>query len=126
MLFLIVSACHLHEQALVNASADSTDDFYRNIRQRACGFIFLGTPHKGARLTIQGRLKSLFGFWKGSSTNFLEIIGPGSALNQELHISFMKYLQTGPGTENTVCVFEAVKESIWGMPVTHVSAMVLI
>ena len=124
--FLIVSACHLHEQALVNASADSADDFCRNIRERACGFIFLGTPHKGARLTVQGRLKSLFGFWRGSSTNLLEIIGPGSALNQELHNSFMKYLQTGPGTKNIVCVFEAVKESIWGMPITHVSAIFLI
>ena len=38
----------------------------------------------------------------------------------------MKYLQgNGPKTKNTVCVFEAVKQQVWRMPIIHVSAIVL-
>ena len=36
----------------------------------------------------------------------------------------MKYLQgDGPKTKSTVCVFEAVKQSFWRMPIRHVSAI---
>ena len=38
----------------------------------------------------------------------------------------MNYLQSdGPKTKNTVCVFEAVKQKVWRMPIIHVSAIVL-
>ena len=38
----------------------------------------------------------------------------------------MNYLRgDGPKTTNTVCVFEAVKQRVWRMPILHVSAIVL-
>lgn len=119
------SACHSHKKALVNAGADSADDFLCDVREKACGFIFLGTPHRGARLAVAGWIMSLFGYWRGSSTSLLEVIKPQSAMNESLHNDFMKYLQgDGPKTKNTVCVFEAVKELYWGMPIMNVSVMV--
>ena len=39
----------------------------------------------------------------------------------------MSYLQgDGPKTKSTVCVFEAVKQKVWRMPIISVSAIVLI
>lgn len=106
----------------MNASEDAADDFCRNIRQQTQGIIFLGTPHKGAQLTIVGKMVSLFGYWTGASTNLLAIVEPKSIINQGLHESFMKFLTTGCGTVNTVCVFEAERESLFGFPIMHVSA----
>jgi hypothetical protein len=106
----------------VIASGDAADDFCCNIRKHTRGFIFLGTPHRGAQLTIVGKMISLFGHWKGSSTSLLDIIEPKSIINQNLHESFMRFLRGGCGTENTICVFEAVKESLFGFPIIHVSA----
>lgn len=103
--------------ALVNAKEDTADD----IHQQTQGFIFLGTPHKGAQLTMFGKLISLFGYWKGSSTTLLEVIEPDSTVNENLHDSFMAFLSQDCGVTNTVCVFEAVKESFFGFPITHVS-----
>lgn len=38
----------------------------------------------------------------------------------------MSYLQgDGPKTKGTVCVFEAVKQKVWRMPIIHVGAIVL-
>ena len=38
----------------------------------------------------------------------------------------MSYLQgDGPKTKGTVCVFEAVKQKVWRMPIIQVSAIVL-
>jgi len=109
----------------VIASEDAADNFCRNIRQQTQGFIFLGTPHKGAQLTIIGELISLFRHWKGSSTSLLEIVKPKSIVNEGLHESFMRYLSGACGTTRTVCVFEAVKESLFGFPITHVSVSYL-
>lgn len=105
----------------MSACADTNDDFCRNIREHTLGFIFLGTPHKGARLTTVGKIISLLGYWKGSSASLLEITEPKSAVNRQLHDSFMKYLGGNCGAGNTVCVFEAVKESLFGIPIMHVS-----
>ena len=107
------------------ASGDAADDFCYNICKQTKGFIFLGTPHKGTKLTIIGKMISLFGHWKGSNTSLLEIVEPKSTVNQNLHESFMRVLRRGCGTENTVCVFEAVKESLFGFPIMHVSASYL-
>ena len=42
-----------------------------------------------------------------------------------MHSDFMGYLQSdGPGTNNTLCVYEAVKQRLWGMPIIHVGALV--
>lgn len=68
---------------------------------------------------------SIFSFWRGSSTNLLEVTKPQSSINQSMHEDFMSYLRgEGPKVDNTVCVFEAVKASLWGMPIIHVSAVV--
>jgi hypothetical protein len=93
-------------------------DFRCSIREQAHGFIFLGTPHKGARLTFVGLVISLLGFWGGSSTNMLEIMKPKSKDNQNLHERFIRFMKDHP--QETVCVFEAVPESIWGFPIFHV------
>ena len=38
----------------------------------------------------------------------------------------MSYLRgDGPKTKSTVCVFEAVKQKVWRMPIIHVSAIIL-
>src|SRR6266536_5856976 len=94
------------------------DDFRYSIREHSSGFIFLGTPHKCAQLTILGHFVSLFGYWLGSSTNLLDIIKRTSAFNEKLHRDFMMFLRHPPRT--TVCIFEACQERIWGMPLTHV------
>ncbi|KAK4957786.1 hypothetical protein LTR66_013240 [Elasticomyces elasticus] len=49
------------KQALVVANGDAGDDVGRGIVQQTQGFIFLGVPHKGARLTFPGMMLSLFG-----------------------------------------------------------------
>ena len=85
------------------------------------GFIFLGTPHKGSQLTIAGRILSLFGYFVGSSTHLLEVIQPNSTVNKELHLNFLRDYDI----KNVVCMFEAVRESIWGFPLMHVSTSVI-
>ncbi|KAF7511626.1 hypothetical protein GJ744_003789 [Endocarpon pusillum] len=65
---------------------------------------------------------SLFGHWKGASTSLLEIVEPKSIINQGLHESFMRFLRGGCEAANTVCVFEAERESLFGFPIMHVSA----
>ena len=57
----------------------------------------------------------------GSSTHLLEAIQPGSVVNRELHTSFIKYY----GIEHVVCGFEAMRESILGFPIMHVSTCIL-
>ena len=104
------------------ASVDAAGDFCCNVRQQTQGFIFLGTPHRGTQLTVVRKVISLLGHWNGSSTSLLEITEPKSIANQGLHVSFMRFLRGSCGTANTVCVFEAVKESLFGFPITHVGA----
>ena len=107
------------------ASGDAAVDFCHNIRQQTKGFIFLGTPHRGAQLTIVGKIISLFGHWKGASTGLLEIAEPKSIMNQGLHESFMRFLGGGSRAKDTVCVFETERESLFGFPIMHVSAYCL-
>ncbi|KAF6238464.1 hypothetical protein HO173_003431 [Letharia columbiana] len=104
------------KQALVNA--DPADNFGFNVRDKAYGFIFLGTPHKGASIAPAGRILSLFGSWKGSSTSLLEYLKPGSQINNGLHQAFLTYLDRK--IKRTVCVYEAVKQAFYRMPIIHV------
>ncbi|KAF8511826.1 hypothetical protein BU17DRAFT_96885 [Hysterangium stoloniferum] len=106
------------KQAMVNANLDLQ---HSNICKQALGFIFLGTPHKGAELAWGARFISLFGFWNGSSTTLLEALELGSPNNQTMHSQFVKFLVNGPYMPTyTLCVFEAVKESFCGMPFMQV------
>ncbi|EEP75507.1 predicted protein [Uncinocarpus reesii 1704] len=110
------------KQALVNARADDFGD-RNNICQQTRGLIFLGTPHKGANLTIAGRLLSLLGHWRGSDTSLLRVVERDSIINQDLHSDFMIFLREYCGLTNTVCIFEAVKESLYGFPIVQVSTL---
>ncbi|CAG8078910.1 unnamed protein product [Penicillium salamii] len=84
------------------------------------GFIFLGTPHKGSRLTPIGEIISLLGYWRGSDTSLLRIVRRGSEVNTQLHEQFKSFLRDTRMFERTVCVFETEKETIWGLSLTHV------
>ncbi|KAF8523952.1 hypothetical protein BU17DRAFT_85441 [Hysterangium stoloniferum] len=104
-------------KALLNASREEDN----NIRKLVQGFIFLGTPHKGARVTWIGKLISVFGFWNGSSTTLLEDLESGSPTNWKMHQEFTTFLtREGCGLTHTLCVFEAVQESFYGISITHV------
>jgi hypothetical protein len=95
-------------------------DFCYDITKQVKGFIFLGTPHKGSQLTAIGNMISLLGYWKGSSTSLLDIVKPGSQVNDKLHYDFTSWLRENGKINNTVCVFETVMETIFGFPITHV------
>ena len=69
---------------------------------------------------------TLIGFWKGSSTTLLDFTEPGSAVNKSVHQDFMTYLHSYNKIASTLCAFEAVKMSIWGMPIMNVSTVLLI
>jgi hypothetical protein len=103
----------------VNAGESERND-HEQIRRQTRGFIFLGTPHKGARLTILGKVLSLLAYWRGSSTSLLDILEPESRENKDLHESFMMFLRDQDRLKRTLSVFEAVKESIYGVPLMHV------
>ena len=106
---------------MVIAGEGSKDNSDYQVRENTKGFIFIGTPHKGAHLTMVGSMLAQFGYWCGSSTSLLRINTPESWLNQALHEAFMTYLRDGCGTKNTVCCFETVTESFLGFPTVRVS-----
>ncbi|KAI9855300.1 MAG: hypothetical protein M1813_009839 [Trichoglossum hirsutum] len=104
------------KQALEIAGARRDGDFRCNIHEQAKGFIFLGTPHKGTQLTVVGKMISLLSYWIGSNTDLLEAIQPKSVLNEKIHANFMSLHRK----KDMVCIFEAVRESFWGIPLMHV------
>ena len=105
------------DKAVVNASFRSAG-LGPNLLK---GFIFLGTPHKGSHLTSFGLMQSAFTYWMGSSTSLLEVVKPGSQVNKQLHDHFMSLLTgEGPGVQNTVCVFETLKEAVFSFPILTV------
>jgi hypothetical protein len=107
------------EKAVMNASWRKAG-FSHDILK---GFIFLGTPHKGSYFIAFGMIKSTFGYWKGSNTSLLEAVKPGSQVNRHLHDQFTYLIaEKGLVSKNTVCVFETVKEAIFGFPILEVSA----
>ena len=109
-------------EAIVNANEDSEDDVCHGLIEHINGFVFLGVPHKGTRLTTLGRILTLFGHWKGASTNLLDVTDSHSEVNQRLHKSSMKILRRSCTTKNTVCVWESVRETCYGFPLTQVSS----
>ena len=69
---------------------------------------------------------TLIGFWRGSSTTLLDVAEPGSAVNKSVHQQFMTYVHNQNMITRLLCVFEAVKMSIWGLPIMNVSIVFLI
>ncbi|PYH94026.1 hypothetical protein BO71DRAFT_380246 [Aspergillus ellipticus CBS 707.79] len=108
------------KQALVSSEHVREGNPGHGLRNYVKGLIFLGVPHKGSSFTIGGEMVSLLGRWKGSSIQLLEMIKRGSELNRILHQNFMRFVQRSCQLGNIVCVFEAVKESVFGVPLTHV------
>ncbi|RKL08737.1 hypothetical protein BFJ70_g16750 [Fusarium oxysporum] len=103
------------KQAVVIGQRFADDDYRGNIARRAQGFIFLGTPHDGSSLTLPGKLLTLINHWEGSSASLLEIIEPGSEANSRLHRDFLACYSV----TIMVCFFEAVRETLWGIPLMH-------
>ncbi|PWY83619.1 hypothetical protein BO70DRAFT_379376 [Aspergillus heteromorphus CBS 117.55] len=108
------------KQALVSSNHAGEGKPGYGLCNHTKGFIFLGVPHKGSSFTVAGEIVSLLGHWKGSTVRLFEVMKLGSELNTRLHRDFMSTLERGCGLQNTVCVFEAVKESVFGVPLTHV------
>jgi len=100
-------------------------NFYRDIRQDALGFVFLGTPHRGSGLSTVANWMSLLGHWMGSSTSLLDVLQINSKINEPLHASFMDFLngEDGCGVGRTLCVYETVKEKFLGYPMSVVSGL---
>jgi len=88
--------------------------FCDNIKKSVRAFVFLGTPHKGSRITMIGNFVSMLGYWQGSSTNLLESMKTGSGSNAALHDRFLKIIADRDMTKNILCAFETVKESVLG------------
>lgn len=83
--------------------------------------MFLGTPHKGASLTNIAIMLSYLSYFSGSSTALLENIKVGSVVNDRLHRDFLSFLHTGDRASRVVCVYETVKEKMFGLELHHVS-----
>ena len=103
-------------KALVTASLQRDQACNLNIRERTQGFVFLGTPHEGSRFTVFGRVVSLFGYWRGSNTELLELMEPESAVNRELHGDFLKAC----GSKDIVNFFETVRETLGNLSIIYV------
>ena len=108
----------------MNAGLDNSDDL--GIHKRVRGFIFLSTPHKGCSITRPLKLRYLLGRWNGSDVGLLDVLEPGSEVSSSLHIQFLKFLNGSCGLENTVCFFAAMREAVYGFPITHVSAYTIL
>ncbi|KAE8154565.1 hypothetical protein BDV25DRAFT_102857 [Aspergillus avenaceus] len=108
------------KQALASSMLVPEGEPGHELWHHAKGFVFLGTPHRGYTMSPIGTILSLLRRWQGSSTDLVEVVEPGSVMNRTLHESFMKVLKRGCGVENTLCVYQEVKESLLGMPFTHV------
>lgn len=108
-------------QAIVINPRTGPYTYCANIKDTAKGFIFLGTPHRGSSITMIGRLFSMLGYWQGASTTLLDSMEIGSTSNEELHTAFLQKISSGCTAENILCIFEAVKEQIFGFPIMQVS-----
>ncbi|KAI9737337.1 MAG: hypothetical protein M1834_009491 [Cirrosporium novae-zelandiae] len=101
-------------KALVTANTYPDTDSRRAIANHTKGFCFLGTPHKGSRLTVLGKICCLFGYYAGSSSHLLETIEPGSQMNRRLHHDFITQYRSS----EIVCFHGTVLESLFGIPIT--------
>jgi hypothetical protein len=98
---------------------DNSDD--REILDSLRGFVFLGTPHRGSKLTPIGEMISLLGYWRGSHTTLLKAMRIGSKENDELHDHIFSFIRKREMFDATLCIVETESEKIWGLPITHVS-----
>ncbi|XHF98814.1 hypothetical protein AWENTII_002351 [Aspergillus wentii] len=102
------------KRALICSALVGEDENCYELYKQTKGLIFMGTPHRGANLTTAGKISSLFGYWKGSTVEPLELFEYGSAKNETLHKDFMRVVIKGCSVDNIVCVYENVKETLCG------------
>ncbi len=101
------------------SARDKNEEVYKH----AVGIIFLGTPHKGSRLTRFGIFLSYFSYWSGSRSSLLDVIQTKSTQNTILYDKFMDLRQQHDFLKyknSIVCCFEAVRDSFLGFATTHV------
>lgn len=96
-------------------------DLEPEILESLRGFVFLGTPHRGSKLTHIGEMISLFGYWRGSDTALLKVMKVGSDASNDLYDRIHSFIYEKDMSRKTLCVFEAEREFLWGIPITHVS-----
>lgn len=84
------------------------------------GFIFIGTPHMGSKLTIFGKLLSLLNYWQGSNTTLLQVVDPDSSENAALHDAFMR---SHGSSKPLVNFFEVRPERFGPFPIIQVSTI---
>lgn len=112
------------KQAFLMAKDTADDHDHRSVYERVIGFIFLGTPHRGSKLTYFARVIPLLTYWHGSSTRLLEFMEPRSEANWTLHQNFTSATKNGPGI---LCVSEALPETFkflyWSFPLTEVRSI---
>jgi hypothetical protein len=107
---------------MVLAAQDSTQDANAhrdNIKNYSLGFIFLGTPHQGSKLTIAGKICALFSHWGGSSTTLLEVIDRQSNVGKKLHSQFLNSYDRD--ATDIVNFYESEPEVVAGFPIMTVS-----
>lgn len=117
------------KQAVLAAGLHSYEDYSTQAifgSDADLGFIFLGTPHRGARLTALGKLAGLCSYWQGRSSYWSDVLQPGSFLLEDLQRGFVQVARgkgrgVGPMSRSVLGVFEARRERLLGLPVTRVS-----
>ncbi|KAI2752592.1 hypothetical protein DTO012A8_9791 [Penicillium roqueforti] len=107
------------DQAVVNMVQNS--DLEPEILESLGGFVFLSTPHRGSKLTPIGEIISLFGYWRGSDTALLKVMKVGSDASDDLYDRIHSFIYEKDMSRKTLCVFEAQREFLWGIAITHVS-----
>lgn len=107
------------KKAFLIAQNDKGHRFRETIFDRVIGFIFLGTPHRGAFISYPAILLAVFTRWQGSSTKLLELLRPKSDTNKALRQEFMEARQWW---QQLCCVSEAVPETFLSVPLFTVSS----
>ncbi|KAF8423046.1 hypothetical protein EV426DRAFT_669209, partial [Tirmania nivea] len=99
----------LVKRALVIASKNPK---YHQLYEMTKGAIFLGTPHKGAKISRIGRIVALTSYWLGSSIKLLDLLDAASIHNQEIG---QDYLQISAGLRH-IDFYEMLSEQTFGIP----------
>ncbi|KUJ15267.1 uncharacterized protein LY89DRAFT_686046 [Mollisia scopiformis] len=99
------------KQAMVLAANDPQ---YTTIAKRVQGFIFLGTPHRGARLATAAKY-----WWFQSALDIRAVLEMNSKILVDLDDSFLK-LPSIQTSKSIYCFFEE-KPTVYGPPFFHFS-----
>lgn len=78
----------------LHLSTQDTDDYRKQLHRQTIGILFLGTPHKGAKLAAPASaiLKGARAFAR-TNVKFLDALKRNSALLDEYHQNFLVWLR---------------------------------